>query len=133
VGQLVMPGKTLRAALVAAVLACLLLGSLLPAAPARAAHHVTAFSLTVADPQAGASVNASSSTSLSYDNLTEDVKKTIGHFAAGLVANPEAVPHCPQANYLTDTCPPDTFIGTSEADLLIAGVPGPSPTATGRI
>ena len=85
------------------------------AAPARATHTATDFSLTPASPQAGASVNASSSTTLAYSNLTEDVKKTIGHFAPGLLANPEAVPHCPQANYLTDTCPADTLIGSSEA------------------
>ncbi len=116
------------------VVVCAAAAAALAPASALASLHVTAFSLTVADPQAGASVNASSSTSLSYDNLTEDVKKTIGHFAPGLLANPEAVPHCPEAMYLADACPADTFIGTSEADVSIAGAPPlASPTATGRI
>jgi len=102
------------------VVACATAAVLAPAS-ALATHHVTGFTLDVADPQAGASVNASSSTSLSYDNLTEDVKKTIGHFAPGLVANPEAVPHCPQALFLLDQCPADTLIGSAEAS--ITGLP----------
>lgn len=85
------------------------------AAPAQADHSATDFTLTPASPEAGASVNASSSTTLSYGTLTEDVKKTIGHFAPGLLANPEAVPHCPQALYLADACPADTLIGSSQA------------------
>jgi hypothetical protein len=101
----------------ASALACTAAAAALAPATALATHHVTAFSLTVADPQAGASVNASSSTSLSYDNLTEDVKKTIGHFAPGLLANPETVPHCPQALYLADACPADTLIGSAEAQV----------------
>jgi hypothetical protein len=84
-------------------------------ATASGSHTVTDFGLTVADPQAGASVNASSFTTLTYDNLTDDVKKTIGHFAPGMLANPEAVPHCPQAQWLADACPADTLIGSSEA------------------
>ena len=86
------------------------------AAPAHATHSATDFTLQPASPEAGASVNASSSTTLSYGrSLTEDVKKTIGHFAPGLLANPEAVPHCPQALYLADACPADTLIGSSQA------------------
>src|SRR5438067_3822834 len=84
---------------------------------AAASHTVTAFSLAPASTQAGASVDATSSTSLSYSNSTDDVKETIGHFAAGLLANPEAVPHCPQALYLADNCPADTLIGSSESDI----------------
>jgi hypothetical protein len=87
--------------------------ALVPAASG--SHTVTDFGLTVADPQAGASVNASSFTTLTYDNLTDDVKKTIGHFAPGMLANPETVPHCPQAQWLADACPADTLIGSSEA------------------
>jgi hypothetical protein len=113
------------------VAASALVCAVLTPGQALASHHVTAFSLTVADPQAGASVNASSSTSLSYDNLTEDVKKTIGHFAPGLLANPEAVPHCPQALWLADACPADTLIGSSEADIQV--FPGPPVTEHGRI
>jgi hypothetical protein len=93
--------------------------------PATAAHTVTGFTLTPASPQAGASVDASSSTSLSYANTTEDVKKTVGHFAPGLLANPETVPHCPQALFLADACPADTKIGKSEATLLVP--PSPLP------
>jgi hypothetical protein len=85
------------------------------AAPARADHSATDFTLSPASPEAGASVNASSSTTLSYGNLTEDVKKTIGHFAPGLLANPEAVPHCAQALWVADACPADTLIGSSQA------------------
>jgi hypothetical protein len=107
-------------------------GMLMASAPgALATHTVTAFSVTPASTQAGASVNASSSTSLSYANLTEDVKKTIGHFAPGLLANPEAVPHCPQALYLADACPPETRIGDAEADIQV--FPGPPVTERGRI
>jgi hypothetical protein len=117
-----------RAALVWALAA----GILMATAPAAlATHTVTAFSVTAASTQAGASVNASSSTSLSYANLTEDVKKTIGHFAPGLLANPEAVPHCPQAQYLADNCPADTRIGDAEADIQV--FPGPPVTERGRI
>jgi hypothetical protein len=78
---------------------------------------VTGFTLSPATPDAGASVDASSSTSLSYSNSTEDVKKTIGHFAPGLLANPEAVPHCPQAQFLADACPADTLIGSSSGEI----------------
>jgi hypothetical protein len=117
---------------IATILVAAAAAAALAPASASAAHHATAFSLTVADTQAGASVNASSSTSLSYDNLTEDVKKTIGHFAPGLLANPEAVPHCPQALYLADSCPPDTLIGSAEANIAAGGVPVPAPLP-GRI
>ena len=103
------------------------------AAPARAAHTVTDFSLVTASTQAGASVDASSSTSLSYSDPTDDVKKTIGHFAPGLLANPEAVPHCPQALYLADNCPPETLIGSSEADVDLLPNLGIVTTTTGRI
>jgi hypothetical protein len=104
---------------------------LLSAGPALAAHTVTGFTVTPASTQAGASVNASSSTSLSYSNTTDDVKKTIGHFAPGLLANPEAVPHCPQALYLADACPADTRIGEAEGD--IQAFPAPAVTEHGRI
>lgn len=91
------------------------------AAPTRAlaapAITVTDFTLSPASPDAAASVNASSSTSLAYSNATEDVKETIGHFAPGLLANPEAVPHCPQSLYLADACPADTRIGDAEAQI----------------
>ncbi|MGH2978449.1 MAG: hypothetical protein ACRDLQ_02270 [Solirubrobacterales bacterium] len=97
----------------ATVLACALAGAI--PAPAQAEHTATDFTLTPASPEAGASVNASSSTTLSYGTVTEDVKKTIGHFAPGLLANPEAVPHCPQALWVADACPADTLIGSSQA------------------
>jgi hypothetical protein len=111
--------------------------ALFAAAPARAvadpAITVTDFTLTTAAPDAGASVNASSSTSFSYSNTTEDVKKAIGHFAPGLLANPETVPHCPQAQYLADTCPADTLIGSAGG--IIDTVPnlGVTTTVSGRI
>jgi hypothetical protein len=107
------------------------------AVPARAlgasAITVDAFTLTPASPVAGASVNASSSTSLSYSNPTEDVKKTIGHFAPGLLANPETVPHCPQAQYLADTCPADTLIGSASGKIDPAPNLGVTVDVTGRI
>lgn len=110
------------------------LALLASAGSAAASHSVTAFSLAPASPQAGASVDASSSTSLSYADDTDDVKKTIGHFAAGLLANPEAVPHCPQALYLADNCPPDTLIGSSESDIdLLPNLGTIVTTVTGRI
>ena len=118
-----------RLVLLAIVIACLA-G---PAPALAAAITVTDFSLTVASPEAGGSVNASSSTSLSYGNATEDVKRTVGHFAPGLLANPEAVPHCPQALYLSDSCPADTLIGSSEADIQLLPPLGPTLTETGRI
>jgi hypothetical protein len=94
---------------------------------------VTDFTLTPASPDAGASVDASSSTSLSYSNATEDVKKTIGHFAPGLIANPEAVPHCPQAQYLADTCPADTLIGSASGEIDTIPNTGVTTAVTGRI
>jgi hypothetical protein len=104
---------------------------LLSPGPASGAHSVTGFTVTAASTQAGASVNASSSTSLSYANTTDDVKKTIGHFAPGLLANPEAVPHCPQAMFLADACPADTRIGEAEGDIQV--FPAPAVTEHGRI
>jgi hypothetical protein len=106
-------------------------------APARAdgtpAITVTDFTLSPASTDAGASVDASSSTTLAYSDLTEDVKKTIGHFAAGMIANPEAVPHCPQAQYLADACPADTLIGSAGG--LIDAAPNTRTTVavSGRI
>jgi hypothetical protein len=88
-----------------------------PSASAAPAIHVTDFSLTAAAPDAGASVDASSTTGLSYSDSFEDAKKTVGHFAPGLIANPEAVPHCPQPLYLTDTCPSDTLIGEASGEI----------------
>ena len=78
-------------------------------------------------------MDASSSTTLAYSNLTEDVKKTIGHFATGMIANPEAVPHCPQAQYLADACPADTLIGSAGG--LIDAAPNTRTTVavSGRI
>ena len=94
---------------------------------------VTDFTLAPAAPDAGASVDASSSTSLSYANSTEDVKKTIGHFAPGLLANPETVPHCPQALYLADACPADTLIGSSSGEIDTIPNTGITTTVSGRI
>src|SRR5687768_1960984 len=87
-----------------ATVALCALAAVVLAAPARADHSATDFSLSPASPEAGASVNATSWTTLSYGTLTEDVKKTIGHFAPGLLANPEAVPHCAQALWVADAC-----------------------------
>ena len=94
---------------------------------------VTDFSLSPASPVAGASVDASSSTSLAYSDATEDVKKTIGHFAPGLLANPETVPHCPQAQYLADACPADTLIGSASGQIDPAPNLGVTTGVTGRI
>jgi hypothetical protein len=117
-----------------AVLTVLALSLAAPAsAPAAPAITVTDFTLSPASPDAGASVDASSSTSLSYSNATEDVKKTIGHFAPGLLANPEAVPHCPQAQYLADACPADTLIGSSSGEIDIVPNTGVTTAVTGRI
>jgi hypothetical protein len=114
------------------IVLALVLGA--PAGAAAApAITVTDFSLTPAAPDAGASVDASSSTSLSYSNATEDVKKTIGHFAPGLLANPETVPHCPQAQYLADACPADTLIGSSSGEIDTIPNTGITTTVTGRI
>jgi hypothetical protein len=121
----------------AAVSCAVVLAALVTPGPAAADHTitVTAFSLSPASPVAGASVNASSSTSLVYPGVgnTDDVKMTIGHFAPGLLANPEAVPHCPQALYLADACPADTRIGESEADVHVLPPVGPVLTEPGRI
>jgi hypothetical protein len=107
------------------------------AAPARADHTIvgTDFALTATDHQAGASPNASSWTTLTYPGLpnTDDVKKTIGHFAPGMLANPEAVPHCRQELFLADACPADTRIGESEADIHVLPPGGPVITEKGRI
>ena len=107
-------------------------------APSASADHTivgTDFALTASDHQAGASPNASSWTTLSYPGLpnTDDVKKTIGHFAAGMVANPEAVPHCKQELYLADACPADTRIGESVARIHVLPPAGPVLTEPGRI
>jgi hypothetical protein len=120
-------------ALLASSLAASAIAFAPPVAAADPAITVTDFALTTASPDAGASVNATSWTSLSYSNATEDVKKTVGHFAPGLLANPEAVPHCPQALYLADACPADTKIGSSEADVDVLPNLGVLQTFTGRI
>jgi hypothetical protein len=113
-----------------------LVAGVLPA-PARADHTIvgTDFALTASDHQAGASPNASSWTTLTYPGVpnTDDVKKTIGHFAPGMLANPEAVPHCPQELFLVDACPADTRIGESEADIHVLPPGGPVVTERGRI
>ncbi len=107
------------------------------AAPARADHTIvpTDFALTASDHQAGASPDASSWTTLTYPGLpnTDDVKKTIGHFARGMVANPEAVPHCKQELYLADACPADTRIGESVARIHVLPPVGPVIEEPGRI
>ena len=114
------------------IVLALVLGA--PAGAAAApAITVTDFTLAPAAPDAGASVDASSSTSLSYANSTEDVKKTIGHFAPGLLANPETVPHCPQAQYLADACPADTLIGSSSGEIDTIPNTGITTTVSGRI
>jgi len=121
-------------------LAALVLSMLVPgvlALPARADHTVVAtdFALTANDHQAGASPNASSWTTLTYPGLpnTDDIKKTIGHFAPGMLANPEAVPHCKQELYLADACPADTRIGESVARIHVLPPAGPVIEETGRI
>jgi hypothetical protein len=107
------------------------------AAPAGADHTIvgTDFALTASDHQAGASPDASSWTTLSYPGVpnTDDVKKTIGHFAPGMLANPEAVPHCKQELWLADQCPPDTRIGESVAKVHVFPPAGPVLTEPGRI
>ncbi len=119
IGQIAREGRGCgglpSASRIAAPVAVLALTLAFPPA-ALANHTVTDYGLSVASTQAGASANASSWTSLSYGtDQIEDVKKTVGHFAPGMVANPEAVPHCPQAQYLADACPADTLIGSAEA------------------
>ncbi len=111
----------------------------LAAWPAQAAanHTVVAtdFRLVASSTAAGASPDASSWTTLTYPGIpnTDDIKHTIGHFAQGLVANPEAVPKCPRAQYLADSCPADTLIGSSEADVHVLPPVGPVLTEHGRI
>jgi hypothetical protein len=106
-------------------------------AQAIANHTVVAtdFRLVASSPVAGASPDASSWTTLEYPGIpnTDDIKHTIGHFAPGLVANPEAVPKCPRDVYLADNCPPDTLIGSSEADIHVLPPVGPVLTEQGRI
>ena len=125
-------GRPLTRALVFAVAA-------LSAWPAHAAanHTVVAtdFRLVASSPVAGASPDASSWTTLTYPGVpnTDDIKHTIGHFAQGMVANPEAVPKCPRAQYLADNCPADTLIGSSEADVHVLPPVGPVLTEHGRI
>ena len=111
----------------------------LAAFPAQAAanHTVVAtdFKLVASNTDAGASPDASSWTTLQYPGTvnTDDIKHTIGHFAAGMVANPEAVPKCPRDVYLADNCPADTLIGSSEADIHVLPPAGPILTESGRI
>jgi hypothetical protein len=108
-----------------------------PGPAARADHTVIAtdFALTATDHQAGASPNASSWTTLEYPGLpnTDDIRKTVGHFAAGMLANPEAVPHCKQELYLADACPADTRIGESVARIHVLPPVGPVLEERGRI
>jgi hypothetical protein len=106
-------------------------------AEAVADHTIVAtdFRLTASSHAAGASPDASSWTTLTYPGVpnTDDIKHTIGHFAAGMVANPEAVPKCPRDVYLADNCPADTLIGSSEADVHVLPPAGPVVTEPGRI
>ena len=119
------------------LMACAVLA--LAAWPAQAAanHTVVAtdFKLTASNTDAGASPDASSWTTLVYPGTpnTDDIKHTIGHFAAGMVANPEIVPKCPRDVYLADQCPADTLIGSSEADIHVLPPVGPVLTEQGRI
>ena len=125
-------GRPLNRALVAAA-------AVLAALPATASadHTVVAtdFRLVASSTAAGASPDASSWTTLTYPGVpnTDDIKHTIGHFAKGMVANPEAVPKCPRPVYLADNCPPDTLIGSSEADVHVLPPAGPVLTEPGRI
>ena len=106
--------------------------------PHAAADHTviaTDFALTATDHTAGASPNATSWTTLEYPGVpnTDDIKKTVGHFAAGMLANPEAVPHCKQELYLADACPADTRIGESIARIHVLPPAGPVVEERGRI
>jgi hypothetical protein len=109
------------------------------AAPATAAadHTVVAtdFRLTATSHVAGASPDATSWTTLEYPGTpnTDDIKHTIGHFAPGMVANPEIVPKCPRDVYLADNCPADTLIGSSKARVHVLPPVGPVVTEPGRI
>ena len=118
-------------------LALALVATVLAAPMAGADHTVIAtdFALTANDHQAGASPNASSWTTLSYPGPvnTDDIKKTVGHFAPGILANPEAVPHCKQELYLADACPADTRIGESVARIQVLPPAGPVLEEKGRI
>jgi hypothetical protein len=106
-------------------------------AAAAADHTVVAteFRLTATTHVAGASPDASSWTTLEYPGVpnTDDIKHTIGHFAAGMVANPEAVPKCPRDVYLADQCPADTLIGSSAAKIHVLPPVGPVLDEPGRI
>jgi hypothetical protein len=119
-----------------ALVPCIVMAAVL-AAPAQANHTIVAteFELTATDHQAGASPNASSWTTLTYPGLpnTDDIRKTIGHFAPGMLANPEAVPHCKQELYLADACPADTRIGESVARIHVLPPAGPVLEEKGRI
>jgi hypothetical protein len=88
-----------------------------PAGASGAAIHVTDFSLTASTPDVTVSPDASSTTGMSYSDTTEDVKKAIGHFAPGMLANPEGVPHCPESLFLADACPADTLIGSAGGEI----------------
>ena len=118
-------------------MACAVLALAAWPAQAPANHTVVAtdFKLTASNTDAGASPDASSWTTLVYPGIpnTDDIKHTIGHFAAGMVANPEIVPKCPRDVYLADQCPADTLIGSSEADIHVLPPVGPVVTEQGRI
>ena len=119
--------------------ALLLAAGLLAAWPASApADHTvvaTDFRLVASSHAAGASPDATSWTTLTYPGTpnTDDIKHTIGHFAPGMVANPEAVPKCPRDVYLADNCPADTLIGKSRADVHVLPPAGPVLQEPGRI
>ncbi len=106
-------------------------------AGAAADHTVVAtdFKLTASSFTAGASPDATSYTTLTYPGTpnTDDIKHTIGHFAPGMVANPEIVPKCPRDVYLADQCPANTLIGSSLAKVHVLPPVGPVVDEPGRI
>ena len=103
---------------------------------AGAAIQVDSLTVTPSTTAAGANPDVTVDEHFSYGpSTTDSVKKTVLHFPAGLLGNPQATPKCSEAEFQLDTCPADTQVGETTVGTLVYAVPGVGVpvTASGSI
>lgn len=105
-----------------------LVATLALAAPASAQQFgITQFSVTPANPQAGAHSDVSIVTGFPAGPGQPHAKNLTIHLPPGLVGNPEVVPKCTQAQFDGVACPGPTQVGTTLVDATVDPLGLPLP------
>src|SRR4051812_41208179 len=96
------------------------------AAPAQADFGISTFTAAPTNPAAG----AHSDFNIAFDvDGSDDIRNLDLNLPPGLVGNPNATPKCARATFESGTCPANTIVGSTSADVNL----GLSITASGDV